>query len=67
MNRLYSYESKRQTEKGEARPSVTGDGSYILTDCGNWWFSICENPMRRNHCICPKCWKIVEGDMRLFM
>ena len=36
MNRLCSYENKRQTEKGEARPSVTGDGSYILTDCGNW-------------------------------
>lgn len=60
------YESKRQTEKGEARPSVTGDGSYILTDCGNWWFSICKNPMRRNHCICPKCGKIVEVDTRLF-
>ena len=54
------------TEKGLARPSVTGEGSYIRTDCGNWWFSICKDPMCRNHCICPKCGKTVEVDMRLF-
>jgi len=55
-----------ETEKGEARPPVAGFGSYILTTCGNWWFSACNDPMRRNDCLCPKCGKRVEVDMRFF-
>lgn len=56
----------KETEIGIARPSVTGDGSYILTECKNWWFSISNNPMRRDNCICPKCGKVVKVDMRLY-
>ena len=52
-----------ETEKGYAWPSKTdrdGEYSFLLTECGNSWYSVNTNPMRRNGCICPKCGKIVR-------
>lgn len=52
-----------QTEKAYARPSITdkeGEYSFLKTECGNIWYSINTNPMKRNGCICPKCGKTIE-------
>ena len=50
-------------ENGYARPG-TGDnfGEYscLYTECGNWWYSVNTDPMRRDGCICPKCGKTVK-------
>ena len=43
--------SKNEFETGYARPG-TGDNfgeySYIYTECGNWWYSVNTDPMRRS-------------------
>ena len=52
-----------ETEKAYAWPSKTdqdGEYSFLLTECGNSWYSVNTDPMRRNGCICPKCGKIVQ-------
>ena len=57
---------KYRTEKGYPRPGTgdrLGEFSYIFTECGNHWYSVNKNPMRRNGCICPKCGAVVEVDM----
>lgn len=54
---------KIETEKAYAWPSKTdqnGEYSFLLTECGNSWYSVNTNPMYRNGCICPKCGKIVQ-------
>ena len=50
-------------EKAYAWPSKTdqdGEYSFLLTECGNSWYSVNTDPMYRNGCICPKCGKIVR-------
>lgn len=50
-----------KTEKGYAWPSKTdhdGEYSFLLTECGNSWYSVNTDPMYRNGCICPKCGKL---------
>lgn len=37
-----------------------GEYSFLRTECGNSWYSVNKNPMRRDGCICPKCGKIVR-------
>lgn len=52
-----------ETEKAYAWPSKTdhdGEYSFLLTECGNSWYSVNTDPMHRNGCICPKCGKIVQ-------
>lgn len=52
-----------ETEKGYARQSTTdkeGEYSYIYTECNNLWYSVKNDPMYRNNCICPKCGRIVK-------
>lgn len=53
-----------ETEIGYARHTTTNTGSYIYTECKNWWYSVRTNPMDRNNCICPKCHKVIKVDMR---
>ena len=51
------------TEKAYARPETGddfGEYSYLYTECGNFWYSVDPNPMRRDSCICPKCGKTVR-------
>lgn len=55
-----------ETEKAIPRPATTdkdGEYSYLLTECGNMWYSVTKDPMYRNNCICPKCGKTVLVDM----
>ena len=50
-------------ENGYARQGTCddfGEYSYIYTECGNSWYSVDSNPMRRDGCICPNCGKIVK-------
>lgn len=52
-----------ETEKAYAWQSKTdrpGEYSFLLTECGNSWYSVNTNPMYRDGCICPKCRKIVQ-------
>lgn len=54
---------KFKTEKAYACPSKTdqpGEYSFLMTECGNSWYSVNTNPMYRDGCICPKCGKIVR-------
>lgn len=54
---------KQEYEKGYPRQGTCdndGEYSYLLTQCGNHWYSVINDPMRRNGCICPKCGKIVK-------
>lgn len=37
-----------------------GEYSYIFTQCGNYWYSVNKNPMKRDRCVCPKCGRIVQ-------
>lgn len=55
-----------ETEKAIPRPATTdkeGEYSYLLTECGNVWYSVTKDPMYRNNCICPKCGKTGLVDM----
>lgn len=55
-----------ETEKAIPRPATTdkeGEYSYLLTECGNTWYSVTKDPMYRNNCICPKCGKTVLVDI----
>lgn len=57
------YEEKVGTEKGYPWQSTMdneGEYSFLLTECGNAWYSVNTDPMRRNNCICPKCGKTVK-------
>lgn len=50
-------------ENAYARPGTGdyfGEYSYLYTECGNWWYSVNTNPIRRDGCICPKCGKTVK-------
>lgn len=52
-----------ETENAYPRQSTTdkeGEYSYLYTECGNWWYSVNTDPVRRNNCICPKCKKVVK-------
>lgn len=52
-----------ETEKAYARPCVgdkIGEYSYLHTECGNWWYSVKTDPMKRDGCICPKCGRTVK-------
>lgn len=54
---------KVETEKAYAWPSITdlpGEYSFLLTECGNTWYSVNADPRYRDGCICPKCGKIVQ-------
>lgn len=55
----------KETEIGYPHPSVTdnpekGEYSYIKTECGNEWYSVNTDPMKRDGCICPNCMKIIK-------
>lgn len=54
---------RRETELGYPRKSNTdgpGEYSYIFTECKNMWYSVRNNPMGRDECLCPKCGKIIK-------
>ena len=54
---------KFKIEKAYAWPSKTdrpGEYSFLMTECGNSWYSVNTDPMYRDGCICPKCGKIVR-------
>lgn len=54
---------KNETEKAYPRQSTAdkdNEYSYLFTECGNWWYSVNTNPMRRDNCKCPKCGRIVK-------
>ena len=60
---MASWHKTKGFEKGYPRQSTVdkdGEYHYILTECGNFWYSVVGNPMYRNHCVCPKCGKTVE-------
>lgn len=51
------------TEKAYPRQCTEdkdGEYRYLHTECGNYWYSVNPDPMRRNNCICPKCGKTVK-------
>ena len=61
--RVKYYEKSNEYEMAYARPGTDddfGEYSYLYTECGNWWYSVNTNPMRRDGCICPKCGKTVR-------
>ena len=52
-----------EIEKAYARQSVCdneNEYSFLYTECGNSWYSVSRNPMRRDGCVCPKCGKIIR-------
>lgn len=52
-----------ETEKGYPRQGTSdkdGEYSYLYTECGNWWYSVNTNPLRRDNCICPKYGRVVK-------
>lgn len=54
-------------EVGIATHEAHGMGSYILTECGNQWFSIIDDPMVRNGIICPRCGRKVSVYMGTYL
>lgn len=38
--------------------------SFLKTECGNMWYSVCKDPMYRNGCICPKCGRTIMVKMK---
>ena len=61
--RVKYYEKSNEYEMTYARPRISddfGEYSYLYTECGNWWYFVNTNPMRRDGCICPKCGKTVR-------
>ena len=60
---IFLNKNYNKTETAEAIQSTTdkiGEYSYLHTECGNWWYSVNTNPMRREGCICPKCGKTIK-------
>lgn len=54
---------RNETEKAYPQQSTAdkdGEYSYLYTECGNSWYSVNTDPMRRDNCICPKCGRIVK-------
>lgn len=52
-----------ETENGYPRQGIgdkDGEYSYIFTHCGNYWYSVNKNPMKRDRCVCPKCGRIIN-------
>lgn len=52
-----------ETEKAYPVQSTNDkDGEYrfLRTECGNSWYSIKTDPMKRDNCICPKCGRTVR-------
>ena len=52
-----------ETENGYSRQGIgdkDGEYSYIFNECGNYWYSVNTNPMKRDRCVCPKCGRIVK-------
>ena len=45
---------------GRVKQTRTENIVFLLTECGNSWYSVNTDPMQRNGCICPKCGKIVQ-------
>ena len=46
-----------ENENGYPRQGIgdkDGEYSYIFTECGNYWYSVNSNPMKRDRCVCPK-------------
>ena len=37
-----------------------GEYSYLITECGNKWYSVETNPMWRDGCLCPKCGRTIK-------
>lgn len=66
MDKAWHYGNCHLTEVGKAWADKSGTGSWIITECGNRWYSGCSDPMRRNGCLCPKCGKTIVVDARLF-
>ena len=59
MSKMYMNE----TEKAYPQQSTAdkdGEYSYLYTECGNLWYSVNTDPMRRDRRICPKCGRIVK-------
>ena len=51
IEKAYAWQSKMDQPE---------EYSFLLTECGNSWYSVNTNPMHRDGCICPKCGKIVR-------
>jgi hypothetical protein len=37
-----------------------GEYRFLRTECGNSWYSVKTDPMKRDGCICPKCGRTVR-------
>lgn len=62
---MWTYTRRWEGDPEKAYPKKSirdkkGEYSYLYTECGNSWYSVNPNPMRRDGCICPKCGKIVN-------
>lgn len=54
---------KNETEKGYPRQGTADkDNEYscLYTECGNWWYSVNTDSLRRDNCISPKCGRVVK-------
>ena len=52
-----------EIENGYPRRGVgdkEGEYSYIFTQCGNYWYSVNTNHLKRDRCVCPKCGRIIK-------
>lgn len=62
------FKAKKITDEvGIATHEAHGMGSYILTECGNQWFSINDDPMARDGVICPRCGRKVSVDLGMYL
>lgn len=54
---------KDEFEKAYPRQSTADKNeeySFLYTECGNLWYSVNTDPMKRDNCICPKCGRTVK-------
>lgn len=56
MNDFEIEKAYPRTSKGDKE----GEYNYLISKCGNMWYSVVKNPMYRNNCICPKCRKVIK-------
>lgn len=46
---------KKRAETYRIAPSVSGEGIFFITDCGNQMYSAGNDHMRYHGKLCPKC------------
>lgn len=57
------YNNYKKTERAYPIKSTmcrNGEYRFLRTECGNSWYSVNPNPMKRDGCICPKCGRTVK-------